>query len=340
MNNKYLCYRRRKNDDIENVLKEECNNNNSIKKEKNNLITEIIKENEKKLYFKKSHNNQCNNNKNNTYIKNNLLPKFEPRTENKNKTKNFIKTKTVLSEQKNNSTTITPKKLNPYITSVSFKNTQTIDESKLNNNGYTTLDLISKKNNKVSFGKSLDETLMHNINKAIMKQGIKICQIKQKNYSSIIYKSGYSIFNDKDLHKKIFDKKLVEIYEAFQKKMEEYKKQKIEELLPSIEKRRQKMKNNIPLCIKGYRKKDLDIFYTRNVCDLDYQRYYNKNQLNINDILENHNKYNRKEYLSGSVPFFLLTKTVFKPMFRKNNSQKNFRHNTNKYTRNIKKVSI
>ena len=338
MNNKYLCNRKRNNNDIENVLKEEeyINNNININNEKNNLITDIIKEN-KNSYFVKSHNNQYNNNKNNTYIKNNHLPKFEPRTENKNK--NFIKTKTTLSEHKYNSSNNTPKKLNPYITSVSFKHTQTIDESK-NTNGYNTLNIISKKNNKVSFGKSLDETLMHNINKAIMKQGIKIRQIKRKNYSSIIYKSSYSNFNNKDLHKKIFDKKLVEIYDAYQKKMEEYKKQKIEELLPSLEKRRQKMKNNIPLCIKGYRKKDLDIFYTRNVCDLDYQRYYDKNQLNINDILENHNKYNRKEYLSGSVPFFLLTKTVFKPMFRKSISQPNFKRNNNKYTRNIKKVSI
>ena len=102
--------------------------------------------------------------------------------------------------------------------------------------------------------------------------------------------------------------------------------------MPSLEIRRQEMKNKIPLYIKGYKKKDLDIFYTRNVCDLDYQRYYNKNQLNLNEILENHNKYNRKDYLSGSVPFFLLTKSVFKPMFRKNISQTNLhnKHNVNK----------
>ena len=181
---------------------------------------------------------------------------------------------------------------------------------------------------------------MYNINKAIMKQGIIIRQKKRNNYSSNIYKSVHSNFNDKNLHKKMFDSKLEEIFEAYQKKKEEYKKQKIQELMPSLEIRRQKMKSKIPFYIKGYRKKDLDIIHTRSVCDLDYQRYYNKNQLNINDILENHNKYYRKEYLSSSIPFFLLTKTVIKPIFKKNISQKNFSHNNTKFTRNIKKVFI
>ena len=37
----------------------------------------------------------------------------------------------------------------------------------------------------------------------------------------------------------------------------------------------------------------------------------------MNEILHNHNKYNRKDYLSGKVPFFILTKTVVKPICMK-----------------------
>ena len=310
----------RKNNDIENVL----DNDNIFNKinETKNLLGEIIKENKKHVKFKISQNNSSNN----TNTKNLSMPKIMNRTQNTSQNQKYLtKAKNKINIDYNNIT----KKLSPYITSVNFKNIQTGTDTLYDN---TTSENTSKKNNKVSFGKSLNDVLINNINEAIMKKGSIIQKIKRKNYSSIVYRSGYSNFNDYDLHKKIFDLKLVEIYEDYQKKQSEYRKQRIEELMPSLEIRRQEMKNKIPLYIKGYKKKDLDIFYTRNVCDLDYQRYYNKNQLNLNEILENHNKYNRKDYLSGSVPFFLLTKSVFKPMFRKNISQTNLhhKHNVNK----------
>ena len=318
--NKRQYKKSRKNNDIENVL----DNDNIFNKinETKNLLGEIIKENKKHVKFKISQNNSSNN----TNTKNLSMPKIMNRTQNTSQNQKYLtKAKNKINIDYNNIT----KKLSPYITSVNFKNIQTGTDTLYDN---TTSENTSKKNNKVSFGKSLNDVLINNINEAIMKKGSIIQKIKRKNYSSIVYRSGYSNFNDYDLHKKIFDLKLVEIYEDYQKKQSEYRKQRIEELMPSLEIRRQEMKNKIPLYIKGYKKKDLDIFYTRNVCDLDYQRYYNKNQLNLNEILENHNKYNRKDYLSGSVPFFLLTKSVFKPMFRKNISQTNLhhKHNVNK----------
>ena len=318
--NKRQYKKSRKNNDIENVLDTD-NIFNKINETKN-LLGEIIKENKKHVKFKISQNNSSNN----TNTKNLSMPKIMNRTQNTSQNQKYLtKAKNKINIDYNNIT----KKLSPYITSVNFKNIQTGTDTLYDN---TTSENTSKKNNKVSFGKSLNEVLINNINEAIMKKGSIIQKIKRKNYSSIVYRSGYSNFNDYDLHKKIFDLKLVEIYEDYQKKQSEYRKQRIEELMPSLEIRRQEMKNKIPLYIKGYKKKDLDIFYTRNVCDLDYQRYYNKNQLNLNEILENHNKYNRKDYLSGSVPFFLLTKSVFKPMFRKNISQTNLhnKHNINK----------
>ena len=318
--NKRQYKKSRKNNDIENVL----DNDNIFNKinETKNLLGEIIKENKKHVKFKISQNNSSNN----TNTKNISMPKIMNKTQNTSQNQKYLtKAKNKINIDYNNIT----KKLSPYITSVNFKNIQTGTDTLYDN---TTSENTSKKNNKVSFGKSLNDVLINNINEAIMKKGSIIQKIKRKNYSSIVYRSGYSNFNDYDLHKKIFDLKLVEIYEDYQKKQSEYRKQRIEELMPSLEIRRQEMKNKIPLYIKGYKKKDLDIFYTRNVCDLDYQRYYNKNQLNLNEILENHNKYNRKDYLSGSVPFFLLTKSVFKPMFRKNISQTNLhnKHNVNK----------
>ena len=320
--NKVLIKKIKKNDDIENVL----NNDglmNTINETKN-LIGEIIGERKRNSVIKLSQHNNRNKHNNNEIqnIKSQSMPKITNKTlgASKNNHKYKLKSNTIDININNNL-----KKISPYIISVSFKSVQTIDDNKS--------EYISKKNNKVSFGQSLNETLINNINEAIMKKGSIIQEIKRKNYSSIVYRSGYSKTNDHDLHKKIFDLKLVEIYEDFQKQQSLYRKQRIEKLMPSLEERRQKLKNKMPLLIKGYNKKNLDIIYTRNICDLDYQRYYNKNQLNLNEILENHNKYNRKDYLSGNIPFFLLTKSVFKPMFRKSGSQENL---NNKYKRNIK----
>ena len=320
--NKDLIKKIKKNDDIENVL----NNDGLMNKinETKNLIGEIIGERKRNSVIKLSQHNNRNKHNNNEIqnIKSQSMPKITNKTlgASKNNHKYKLKSNTIDININNNL-----KKISPYITSVSFKSVQTIDDNKS--------EYISKKNNKVSFGQSLNETLINNINEAIMKKGSIIQEIKRKNYSSIVYRSGYSKTNDHDLHKKIFDLKLVEIYEDFQKQQSLYRKQRIEKLMPSLEERRQKLKNKMPLLIKGYNKKNLDIIYTRNICDLDYQRYYNKNQLNLNEILENHNKYNRKDYLSGNIPFFLLTKSVFKPMFRKSGSQENL---NNKYKRNIK----
>ena len=321
------------NDDIENVLNIDEVDVNNKNNETKNLIGEIIQENKKNSAHKLSHNynrNKHNINKNIKNLKSLSMPKIIKQPPNVSQFQNY-KTK---ADKINIDTNNTLHKFNPYITSVNFKNIQTNNESKFDN---TTSIYMSKKNKKVSFGKSLNETLINNIKEAIIKKGSIIQKIKRKNYSTIIYRSGYSNFNDHDLHKKIFDLKLLEIYEEYQKERSKYKKQRIKELLPNLEQRRLEMRNKLPLYIKGYNKKDLDIVYTRNVCDLDYQRYYNTNQLNLKEILENHNKYNRKDFLSGSIPFFLLTKSVFKPIFRKTISQENV---NKKKKRNIRKISL
>ena len=316
-----------RNSDIENVLIDSYDKNNIISREKlqnnfNNINKDInnIKINKTKLpinLFK---------NKNSLYypnlkLKAKSLPKYQTikttqiifPINNSNNNNSNIKNK-----NKNN------KKFKSFGTSTNFKTEIKNEEIKNTNN--TSLDqnnFISKKNYKVCFGKSLNQILINNIKATIKNKGTTIQQIKSKKYSSIIYKPSYSNKNSDDIHKKIFEDKLVQIYDKYKKRQELYKKIRIDKLMSSYEKNKFENRNNIPLYIRGYNKKKLDIFYTRNICDLDYQRYYNKSQLNIEDILENHNKNNRKEYLSGNIPFYLLTKTLYKPMLRKSVSQRN-----------------
>ena len=318
-----------KNSDIENVLIDSYDKNNIISREKlqnnfNNINKDInnIKINKTKLpinLFK---------NKNSLYYPN-LKLKLKAKSLPKYQT---IKTTQIIfpiNNDNNNNSNIknknkNNKKFKSFGTSTNFKTELKNEEIKNTNN--TSLEqnnFISKKNYKVCFGKSLNQILINNIKAAIKNKGTTIQQIKSKKYSSIIYKPSYSNKNTEDIHKKIFEDKLVEIYDEYKKRQELYKKIRIDKLMSSYEKNKFENRNNIPLYIRGYNKKKLDIFYTRNICDLDYQRYYNKSQLNIEDILENHNKNNRKEYLSGNIPFYLLTKTLYKPMLRKSVSQRN-----------------
>ena len=314
MKNK-LNKKRKKNKDIENFMNKK-RTSHKIKITKN-LSVEKNKEKKKLSFFTLSRNNKNNQrnidyNKNN--IKNNSMPNINTKALNISQNHISINKSSDIKVNANRNN----KNLNPYKTTTNFKNIQTMN-SKFDNINISK-EYNSNKNNKISFGKSLKQILINNIKEIIESKGNIIQKIKRKNYSTILYRSGYNN-NNFDLHKKIFDLKLVELYEKYKKMLTEYRNKRIEELNPTLELKRQEMKIKMPLLIKGYNKKDLDIYYTRDICDLDYQKYYNKNQLNLKDILENHNKNNRREYISGNIPFFLLTKSIYKPTFKKILSQ-------------------
>ena len=286
-------------------------NNNYIAKSQKTLIDQII-------------GKKIDNTRNNFFIDN-----YETKTNRNNNIKNmknFSKTNynfySILS--KNNTMKIkTPNKHflidnnTPFVTSIDFKNIQTNEESKT-----LSPKLKLQKNNLASFGNSLNRILINSINNAIMNKG-NIIDKKRQNISINNYDRNKSRnFNNYEIHKKIFDDKLIEIFRDFHHKMKLCKKERLYNLIPDLEEKKKITNSRIPLSIKGYKKNDIDIFYTRNICDLDYEKYYKKEKINMNDILHYHNKYNRKDYLSGKVPFFMLTKTVVKPNCKKSKSQK------------------
>lgn len=319
---------KKKNSDIENILIDDIYSSNITKKVKPklNFINEITKENKPKKLTNLFYNYTVKSRY--LHYSKNLKNKSLPKSGTKYKTINFKQISLRKDNNKNDNkenNIQNPKQFISFTSLINFKTAQENTESK-NYNSISTPILKSKsklkfkflsKNKKVSFGKSLNQILINNIKTAIKNKGNIIQRLKRKNYSSIIYKSKYSDKSTDDLHKKIFDEKLIEIYEYYQKKQGIYRKQKINELMPDYEKRKFEMRNDIPIYIRGYNKKKMNIFYTKYVSDSNYQRYYNKSQLNIEDIIENHNRYNRKEYVSGNIPFFLLTKTIYRPILYK-----------------------
>ena len=330
--------KKEKNNDIKNVLK---NNNNE---KKNNLFDSIINHNISKSQNKNYNKIHIKKNNSKSLVeqiiddnKNNIIKNRNEKNKQLNKNYNSILHKSSINSNintlnKNYTLKNFKLKINPFVTSVDFKNIQTNEEeSKIVSPKYK-----SKKNNLVCFGKSLNQILINNIKDAIMKKGNIINKKKRKNYSANIYNKNDNLknYNNYEMHMKIFDDKLIEMYENYQKKQKLYKKQRLYRLSPDLEEKRRIANSRIPLYIKGYKKSDVDIVYTRNVCDLDYQKYYMKDKINMNQILENHNIYNRKDYLSGKIPFFMLTKTVVKPVCRKTFSQKNI------FGNNYKEISI
>ena len=90
-------------------------------------------------------------------------------------------------------------------------------------------------------------------------------------------------------------------------------KEKIINMSPIIAKKILEMNNKINFNIKGFQKNTTDFFHTRNICDIDYQNYYTKKEINLDDIIYNQYKNKRKEYKSSKIPFYFYTKTLFKP---------------------------
>ena len=146
MNNE-LSKKSQDNRDIENILSKK-GTLYKIKKTKN-LFGEKIKENKKKSIFKLSRNYK--NNRGNIYydkiiIKNHSMPKIKSKTLNIEQNNNYMNDLKVDINNDN-------KKFSAYKTATDFKIIQTNMNSKYSNNS---LEFTSKKNNKVSFGKSLN----------------------------------------------------------------------------------------------------------------------------------------------------------------------------------------
>lgn len=91
------------------------------------------------------------------------------------------------------------------------------------------------------------------------------------------------------------------------------KKERIYRLSPIIGKKLIGLNKYINYNIKGFQKSATDFFHTKNICDIDYQNYYTKRLINIDDIFINQYKNKRKEYKGSKIPFYYYSKSLIKP---------------------------
>lgn len=169
-----------------------------------------------------------------------------------------------------------------------------------------------------SLGKSLNDILIKNINDEMISKGILIqrpVSSKQNNKSGNLL--GNNNYNNYEMHMKYFDQKMKKEFYNFIYEYELAQKKTLRSVSQKLADRRDKIFKKIPKYIKGYKKDPLDIFHQRNVFDLDYQRYYSKPCVNIEEILHNQNKTGEYKFKKRKTPFYWFYRTVKSPKLKK-----------------------
>lgn len=177
----------------------------------------------------------------------------------------------------------------------------------------------SKENkNVIHVGKSLNDILIKNINDEMINKGILI----QRPFSSRKYnKSDRNIrnknYNNYETHMKLFDQKLKKEFVNYIREYKLADKKTLRSVSKKIADKKEKIIKNIPIYIKGFRKNPIDIFHSRKIFDLEYQKLYNKPCVNIEEILHYQNKNGTNDFKKGKIPFYYFLRTINNPYDKK-----------------------
>lgn len=227
--------------------------------------------------------------------------------------------------------------IKPIKQSQKEENIPTKIDAGVNNTFITNTNMKSRNNKKseiekednqtdkdTSLGKSLNDILIKNINDEMISKGIlfhRPVSSKQNNKSGNLL--GNNNYNNYEMHMKYFGQKMKKEFYNFMYEYELAQKKTLRDVSQKLADRRDKIFKKIPIYIKGYKKDPLDIFHQRNVFDLDYQRYYSKPCVNIEEILHNQNKTGEYKFKKRKTPFYWFYRTVKNPKLKKFTKTKN-----------------
>ena len=174
------------------------------------------------------------------------------------------------------------------------------------------------KNSKDSFGKSLNDVLIQNINDEMVNKGILLQRpfSSTKSHRSELVKRNNN-FNNYYMHMNIFDQKMIKEFRNYKYGYELSQKKKLRNFSSKIADKKDKIIKSIPVYIKGYKKDTIDIFHSRNIFDLEYQNIYKKSIINVDEILHNQNRTGEYNFKKRKTPFYYLYRTVNNPAYKK-----------------------
>ena len=179
------------------------------------------------------------------------------------------------------------------------------------------------KNSKDSFGKSLNDVLIQNINDEMVNKGILLQRpfsSTKSNRSEFVKRNNN--FNNYDIHMNIFDQKMIKEFRNYKFGYELSQKKKLRDFSSKIADKKDKIIKNIPIYIKGYKKDTIDIFHSRNIFDLEYNNIYKKSIINVDEILHNQNRTGEYNFKKRKTPFYYLYRTVNNPAHKKIDKKK------------------
>lgn len=183
----------------------------------------------------------------------------------------------------------------------------------------TKINDIEKKNkidenNKIdSFGKSLNDYFIKDINDEMIKKGIII---KKEIPDKIEFKNERPLknnYNNLDYHMKMFNQHILKKFNLYINEYKESQKKTLRNVSQKLADKKEKMTNLIPFYIKGYKRQNKDVFHSRKIYDMTYQNRYEKPLINLEDILQNKNQYSEYNFKTGKIPFYKFLRTVNNP---------------------------
>ena len=171
----------------------------------------------------------------------------------------------------------------------------------------------NEKNNKL--GKSLNDYFIKNIKDEMVKKGIlmrKPLSSQKINYKMDQQPSNIN-YNDFDLHMKIFDSQVLKEFKSQIKDFELPKKKVLKNVSPLMADKKEFMTKKIPIYIRGFKKNGKDVFHSRKVYDMQYQKKYSKPLINLEELIQNHNNYASHNFKKEKMPFYYFLRTVNNP---------------------------
>ena len=177
----------------------------------------------------------------------------------------------------------------------------------------------NEKNN--CLGKSLNDTLIKNIKVEMIKKGILLEKPLSAQKTFKKEKPSVSNYNNFDFHMKIFKTRIMK---EFKKAIKDYElsKKNLKNLSEDLAIKKELMTKKIPIYIKGFKKNGKDVFHSRKLYDVQYQKRYQKPSINLEELIQNHNQYSTSKLKKEKMPFYHFLRTVNNPFQNLKVSQK------------------
>jgi hypothetical protein len=169
----------------------------------------------------------------------------------------------------------------------------------------------------IHMGKSINDILIKSINDEMINKGILIQMPISAKKIKNMRKASVTNYNNYEKHMEFFENKMRKEFEDYLKEYKLAGKKSLKSVSKKLADKKINMTKSIPIYVKGFKKNSVDIFHSRKIFDLEYQKFYRKPSVNIEEILHYQNKNGCTSFKKGKIPFYCFLRTVNNPYDKK-----------------------